>query len=538
MNAFTGTGRLLRLALRRDRVVLCLWLLALAVFLLGTTHMSVVGLPTHREAVTKTRFMAANPGMRLMSLSSGASVGAYAMSRSYLTVAVLAAVMSVLCVVRHSRQNEETGRDELLRCGVVGPAAGVSAAALLAVGADLALAPLLGLAMIANGQPAAGSFAAGAAVAAVGIVFAGVAALAAQLSASARGANGLGLAGVAVAFALAGVGGMLGRTDASGLVAYGAWPIWLSPLGWGFELRPFGGDHWWVLALPAACAAVFIAVAVGCAARRDLGRGLLAERAGRATASPRLRGTFGLAFRLQRNAFVAWLVTAVGFGLIFGSVSGSARTMTGAMRDWYLRMGGTDHLLDAFFTSMIELAAMLAAISAVQVLLRLREEESRGRLEPLLAAAVSRPRWAASQLAVAALGAVAVLIGFAVAMALAAGAVVGDTPHLLAELTGAALLQLPAVLAVAGAVVAVFALWPRRAVVVSWLLVGAAILASPVFGASLRLPRWVVELSPFAHQKAPAASVGVAALVVLLGLAALAAAGGLAAFRRRDLAAG
>jgi ABC-2 type transport system permease protein len=90
MNALTGTRRLLRLALRRDRFVLVFWLLALTAFLMGTTHMAVVGLPTQRDVVTETQFMAANPGMRLMSLSAGASVGAYAMSRSYLTVAILA----------------------------------------------------------------------------------------------------------------------------------------------------------------------------------------------------------------------------------------------------------------------------------------------------------------------------------------------------------------------------------------------------------------------------------------------------------------
>ena len=537
MNALTGTGRLLRLALRRDRFVLAFWVLGLTGFLLGTTHMSVVGLPTHHDVVNETRFMATNPGMRLMSLSAGASIGAYAMSRSYLTVAVLAAVMSVLCVVRHTRQNEETGRDELLRAGVVGPAAGVVAAVIVALAADLALAPLLGLAMIANGQPVAGSLAAGAAVAAVGVAFAGVAALTSQLASSARGASGLGLAGVAVAFALSGVGNMLGHVDASGLVASSAWPTWLSPIGWGFELRPFGGDHWWVLVLPAILAAAFIVVAARYAARRDLGRGVLAAKAGRAQASPRLRGPVGLAWRLQRNAFIAWLVTVIGFGLIFGSVSGSARTMTGNMREWYLRMGGTSHLLDAFFTSMIELAGMMVAAYVVQALLRMREEESRGRLEPVLAGAVSRPRWVASQLMTAGLGATALLAGFAAAMALAAGLVVGGTPGLLRDLVVAALAQMPAVLVIAGAVLAVFALLPRRAVAVSWLLLATSILLSPVFGASLRLPQWAIDLSPFAHQKAPALAVGTGAVVVVLACAVAFGVAGFAAFRRRDLVA-
>ena len=199
--------------------------------------------------------MAANPGMRLLSLSSGASVGAYAMSRSYVTLAILAAVMSVLAVVRHTRQSEEKGRDELLRAGVVGPAAGLAAGVTVALATNVVLAPLLGLAMIAGGQPAASSLAAGAAIAAVGVAFTGVAAVASQLCSTARGANGLAMACLAVAFIVSGVGNMLGGVEAGGVVAYSAWPTWLSPIGWGFEMRPFGGDRWWLLAVPTVFAA-------------------------------------------------------------------------------------------------------------------------------------------------------------------------------------------------------------------------------------------------------------------------------------------
>jgi ABC-2 type transport system permease protein len=535
MNALTGTGRLLRLDLRRDRWVLAVWIVALTVFLAGTTHMSVVGLPTHRDVVTQTQFMAASPGMRLLSLSSGASVGAYAMSRSYLTIAILAAVMSVLCVVRHTRQNEETGREELLRAGDVGPAAGLAAAAILTLGADLVLAPLLGLAMIINGQPVAGSFAAGAAIAAVGVAFAGVAALTAQLSSTARGANGLAMAALAIAFVISGVGNVLGHVDASGLVAYSAWPTWLSPIGWGFEMHPFGGDQWWPLVLSVLLAAVLLVVAGRYAARRDLGRGVLPVQTGRAEASPRLRGPLGLAWRLQRTAFVSWLIGVVAFGLIFGSVSGSARTMTGRARDWYQNMGGSHDMLSAWFTSMIELAGMMIAIYAVQVLLRMREEEARGRLEPILASAVSRSRWVMSQVLVAGLGAVLLLLAVAAAMALTAGLVVGGAPSLLRDLSGAALAEVPAVLVILAAVLALFALVPRQAVVVSWLLLGASILLSPVFASSLRFPQWAQNISPFAHQKAPALEIAGAAVIALLAVSVALLAAGLAVFRRRDL---
>lgn len=537
MNALAGTRKLAVLALRRDRFVLALWVIALTVFLAMTTNMSVRGLPTQGDVVRETEFMAANPGMRLMSLSAGASVGAYAMSRSYLTVAILAAVMSVLAVVRHTRQSEERGRDELLRAGVVGPVASLAAAVTVTLTANLALAPLLGLAMIVNGQPVAGSFASGAAIAAVGVAFTGIAAVASQLSSTARGANGLAMGALAVAFMLSGLGNTLGHTDAGGVVAYSAWPTWLSPIGWGFELRPFGGDRWWVLVLPVLLTTTLVAGSGWYAARRDLGRGALPVQTGPAEASPRLLGPFGLAWRLQRTAFISWLVVALGFGMIFGSVSESVTTAEGSMADWYANMAGGSAVLDGWFTAMIEMAGTLAAIYAVQVLLRMRAEEAHGRLEPVLAGAVGRARWVTSYLVTAGLGAVAILLAFALGVGAMAGLVLGDTAGTLGELVAAAMAQLPAVLVVAGAVLAVFALVPRRAVAVSWLLLAAAILLSPVWGNSLGLSERALVLSPFSYQEAPAAEIGAVAIVVLLAIAVALGAAGLAAFRRRDLTA-
>ena len=148
----------------------------------------------------------------------------------------------------------------------------------VALAANAVLAPLLGLAMIANGQPATSSLAAGAAIAAVGVAFTGIAAVTSQLCTTARGANGLAMTCLAVAFVVSGVGNMLGGVDAHGLVAAGAWPTWLSPIGWGFEMRPFGGDHWWLLVAPAAFAASLIALSIRYASRRDLGAGVLPER--------------------------------------------------------------------------------------------------------------------------------------------------------------------------------------------------------------------------------------------------------------------
>ena len=88
------------------------------------------------------------------------------------------------------------------------------------------------------GQPTLGSFTVGMATGALGIVFAGVAAVAVQIFSTTRGASGFAAAVLGLAFVVSGVGNMLGQADASGLRLESAWPAWLSALGWGSRCAP------------------------------------------------------------------------------------------------------------------------------------------------------------------------------------------------------------------------------------------------------------------------------------------------------------
>jgi putative exporter of polyketide antibiotics len=119
----------------------------------------------------------------------------------------------------------------------------------------------------------------------------------------------------------------------------------------------------------------------------------------------------------------------------------------------------------------------------------MRAEEADGRLESVLAASVSRPRWIWSHLLNAGLGALLLLLAFAVSMSVGAGAVLGDIPAQLASLIGAGLVQLPAILVLAGVVGAFTGFLPRAAGALSWALLLLSILLGPMFGvAMLQLP--------------------------------------------------
>lgn len=537
MTAVAGTIALTRLAVRADRVRLLVWVVGVSVFAGVTTALWADQLSSPQDLLQESRLAAASPGIRMLGLASGASVGAYAMIRNLVLLTVLAALMSIFTVVRHTRQGEETGRSELLGAGAVGRHAELAAALIVTVVADAALAVALGVSMVMAGQPASGSFAFGAAVGAVGVVFAGVAAVTAQLSSSTRGASGAAAAVLGVSFVVAGTSNMAGDLDRTGVRVESPWSAWLSPIGWSQQMRPFAGDHWEVLLLCVPTVVACVAVAALLTTRRDFGLGLLPQRRGQARAGRTLRTGFGLAWRLQRGALAGWCVAMLGFGLVMGGMVEQVQGVTGSGREWYERVGGSTQILDAYRASMLQMAAMAAAIYVVQALLRMAGEEANGSLEPVLATATSRTRWAIGHALNAALGAVALLGVFAVGAALAGGALLGGAAQQLRILLGAALTQVPAVFTVAAAVFALVVLLHRHAAAAAWGMVIACILAGPLFGPTFGLPQWAQNLSPLTHApKAPAVEVEVAPLLALTIAVALLGLSALTWLRRRDLA--
>ncbi|HEY0645840.1 MAG TPA: ABC antibiotics transporter [Nocardioides sp.] len=533
---FAGTRRLTRLAVRRDRFTFVAWWAGLGLFVAATMALFADSLALREDLVRETQLVATNVGMRLLGLTSGPSAGGYMLHREFVMLAVLAALMSTFAVIRHTRQNEELGRAEMLDSTVVGRHAGLAAGVAVAVAADVVLALALGVAIAVTGQPLEGSFLAGASVAAVGLVWVGVAAVTCQLSSTTRGAAGIAAGALAVAFVVSGVGNMLGEVDATGMRVTSSWVAWLSPIGWGQQTRPFGGAHWWPLLLAVAAFVVLVVLAVALAGRRDVGRGLWRERRGHAEAGASLLSAVGLVWRLQRGAFAGWAVALAMFGLIFGNLTEQIQGLEGNAKDWWTTAGGSDLIVDAYQVSIIQMAGMFVAIYAVQVLLRMRVDETGGTMESILATGVSRARWLGSHVANAVLGSVALIVLFAVSMGLTTGQVLGDTAHQVARLIGAGLVQVPGVLVVGAAVVAIGCVVPRWSVPASWALVLAMIVAGPMFGPSLDFPTLVQNVSPFTHSpKVPAVDVTAAPLLGLTAVALALALGGLTVLRRRNL---
>ena len=539
MTAWTGTLRLVRLALRRDRVRLPIWIAVICGLMASVIAAETSIFQDAAQRAAGAAFSASNIISRFADgPASGTSLGAMSIVESFLVLATFVALMSGQAVVRHTRLDEETGRAELIESSVVGRHARLTAALVVAAGANAVVAMAATLVLGAYGLPFGGSLAAGLALAGVGLAFASVAAMAAQMSVTQRGANGLVALVLGAAFLLRAIGDAFGTVAPNGVELVSSWPSWLSPIGWGQQMRPFYQDNWAIGLLFLGFSVLLIGLAYRLSTGRDLGAGLMREHPGPASARPRLLSPWGLAWRLQRAPLLAWTAGMAVMGAAFGAVGTSVDDFEEASPQFtemlQEQFPGAD-LVDVFAAFLMGLLGVAAAGYTIQALLRMRGEEVSGRLEPVLATSVGRGKWLASHGVIAGLGTIGVIGAMGLAATLGYVVAGGDLAGGLDQ-TGAALAQLPSALALGAFVAAAFAVVPRFAPAIGWAALAISLVVGQL-GEILKLPQAAVNLSPFAHIPAvPAEALAVAPIVLLLAAAVAFVAIAVAAFRRRDLA--
>jgi polyether ionophore transport system permease protein len=534
--SLAGTAALMKLALRRDRVMLPAWMY---VILIGVTSTAYTFGKLYKTPSSRLALVASgesNPALLfLYGRLNGTSVGALTAWRYGVWAALFAVLMTVFIVIRHTRADEETGRLELIGSARVGRQAPLVAALLVAVAANLLLTAALCVVLPLVGLPVAGSVALALAIGTTGLAFTGISAVAAQLTSGARAARGLALGVLGLAFLARAVGDSAGASGPS-------WLTWVLPLGWTETLRPFSGERWWVLALPLAVFAAGTWLAFLLANRRDHGAGLLPDREGRPGASAALRGPQSLAWRLQWPSLAGW---GAGYVFIFAVCGAAAQGIgqlfgtSSALEKEFTRLGGQSAIVNAYLAALMLLAGLIAAAFGVSAVLRLRAEETAGRADPVLSGAGGRIRWGLSHMLVAIAGTAALLAIAGVATGLGYALRAGGTVTVGGEvlrMLGAGLAELPAALVIAGVAAAAFGLLPGASVGVGWTVLGLTV-AINIFGQSLQLSHWVLDISPFTHvPRLPGGPVSAQPLLWLSCIALALGAVALTTLRNRDIA--
>lgn len=523
-----GAEPLLKASLQHDVRLMMPWVAGITVLSLTSIIAYWVLLS---DAVSQAEFIAAvdaNPAFNLIfgqarDLTTIEGFGAW---RSLALGGFFAALMAILIVVRNSRENEDSGQAELIAAAVVGRSTRLGVAVIMAVIASVAVGVLSSLAMILMGAEATSSITLAATFTASGLMFAGVAAVSSQIGSDARTASSLAIGVLGGLFLLR---GYVDTVDPNG------WAVWLSPLGWTEQVAPGTQNNWWPLVACLGLAVALTVLAFVLQSRRDFGQGLITPKPGPARGGA-TANIWGLAVRLNRGAIVSWTIAFVILGLVFGLLATAMMDILESNPAIAVVLAsGTatpETLAFGLLITLINLLVIIAAVYGVGVANRIYSEEVDYRVEPLLAGQVSRSGYFASNALIALLGpAVALMIGtLAIGLVAAPANDHIDVDSVLRQ----GLVEIPALWLLVG--IALAAVGARPSVrLVAWLAIVAAF-GLTILGPSLKLPEWILAISPLWHVPNVAATdASYFGVVVVSLIAAGLIAMGFLGFRRRDV---
>jgi len=503
-----GVPSLLRLALRRDRVRLSVWVAVLTLMMVYAPNAIKMAYPEEAQRLARVNVMKTPAGMMLSGPSFGgneADLGAMMANELMLTLIVATSILSILTVIRHTRAEEESGIAELVLSSVVGRYARTYAALILVGGVNGVLAVAMTLAMSATGFALVDTAAMCLGITGVAMVFGAVAAVTAQLWRQARTATGAAMASLALAALIRGIGDVINNS--------GSALSWFSPIAWAQQMRSFVDLRWWPFALLVALTIGLMALATWLESRRQYDDGNIPSTGERPNARP-IKTVFGLHITLQRGQTIGWSVGLFLAGSAFGSMTKSL--LDAAKDNPVLARVLTAQGNDGVYTTMTQFLAGAATAYVVGAVLRVYNDEESGLGEAVLAQAVSRWRWLLTAVASALVGSTVLMLFAGLGNGLGAGITLGE-PGTIVRLTLAGLAYVPAMAVLAG--VAALAVAVRHAWI-GWLAV-TFVVVSLYLGALLRLPHWLIDLSPIGRTTVPTDFPAIALTVMVVVAAAL-----------------
>ena len=526
-----GFSHLLRLAWRRDRILIPSSVLGLVVLSVGSAQATLALYPTDESASAGLAGVVSNPSVIALYGPVGSSTAdALAVFKTVMMGAFLTAVLAFVVVRRHTRTEEDEGRLELLGSGVVGRWSALAAAVTLGTGAVVAASVLSGLGLAALGMDPLGSAAFAVSWLTSGLAMVGVSAVVVQLASTTRGAAGLGFGFLGAVFALR----ALADSADPGTFVHGLG--WLSPLGWAGRVEAYGANRTWLLLPGLLTLAVGVAVAVVLLDRRDLGAGLLPARNGPPRAGRMLSNPFTLVTRLARGTIIGWSVGMVLGGLVVGSLIGSVSDIVNdpAIKDLLEKLGGsTSTIENVYLATEIHFVAVAVAAAGIALVLRLVGSERSGLGEVVLSTPTSRLRWFGAHLVLPVVLTTVLMALLGVVVGLVGPTTSPAAPSVGASV-GATLAALPAIWVMTGVAAFLVGALPRFAPFAWGVLLVTFMLTE--IGPLTKLPSWLVNISPFSHLSPlpggqfEVVSAGILTLVALLLIGA-----GYWAYHHRDV---
>ena len=353
--SLSGLGALVRFTIRRDRGRLVAWVVVLtAVFGISAWNLRNV-YATQQSIDAYVQLFGNNPALVAFAGPGFGfdqpSIGVILVNELQLWAMIALALMSIFLVNRHTRAEEDTERVELVLSNAVGRHAPTTASMVVVSATEFVICSAAAAIFIAAGYPVIGSISLSLSFLAVGLVFIGGTAAAAQFFSTGRATTGASLMVLLTAFILRAIGD----------ISHNALS-WFSPIGWAQSVRSFADERWWPFALSAAAALALVAGSYWLSNHRDLGAGFISTRPGRPTATRALTDPFGFALRLQRGLIAIWMIGMFLTGYVFGSIANDVDAMARdnpQFADVFAQMG-KGNITDSYLATSMAMLAIMA----------------------------------------------------------------------------------------------------------------------------------------------------------------------------------
>ncbi len=418
------------------------------------------------------------------------TVGALYANQMFIFMLVFAALMNVFLITTHTRKDEEDGVLELIRAQPVGRIANLFSVFMYAVIVNMLFGGLMGFTLFAFGDASmgfAGSLLFGVSMTVIGLFFAALTAVFAQLFESSRTVKGVAFLSIGIFYMMRGIG------DVS------APPLaYLSPFGLLYRAEVFVSNRPGFFFLTLLLALAVFLVAFKLNSVRDHGSGMIAARPGRREASDFTCSPLGFAFRLTRTLLIVWTVSLFVLGASYGSIFGDIDAFfAGNEQILELIPGGLEGDIAGQFMSTIMAVVMVAVnVGAMMIVLKLAGEEKKMRTEILYANNLRRWELYAVYAVLGVVSAFILAMSGVAGMYLAATATM-DTPFSFYEVFQAGFTFFAPVLLLLGLGAALTGWLPRRTNL-AWVYLAVAFMIL-YFGPMLDFQDVIMHLSPFEH---------------------------------------
>ena len=527
---FTNTGVLSRLILRRDRIRIPVWIISIVLF----TVMIAVVLPDLYGTGSERQIMAEtmrNPSITVM-LGPGYGLDNYtdgAMMAHFMLVfsAVATGIMGILLTTRHTREDEEEGRIEMIRSLPVGTLSPLASTFIINTLTSIIIFILVGIGLFSLGIDTIdlnGSMLYGASLGAIAIFFSALTGLFAQLTSNNRASLGFSFSLLIFFYMLRGIGDV--GNEALSLI---------SPLGLILRTEVYVNNYWWPVFATLGISLLIFTLSLYLNSIRDLGAGFLPTRSGRKNASKFLPSPLGLSLRLQRTSIIAWIIGIFILGVSYGSILGDLEGFLGTsdiIKQMLPEAEGMN-MTERFVTMLMTIMSILGTIPILIYVLKVNDEEKRNRTEQVLSKAVSRNSLLGSYTIISVVA--APLIQLMSVLGLWSAAVfVMDDVIALETFFKAGFVHLPAMWIMVGLAVLLIGFIPKLSSL-TWAYLGYSFFVV-YLGDMLQLPDWLAKLSPFGHiPQVPIEEVRLSTMVILIIIAILSIVAGFIGYNKRDI---